>query len=93
MERGEIHALVTQIMGQADTLEVRVESPFGHGVVGQRGENFLWDFFAACEVDDLYISVINRAAEQQNLEIWRLTVAVYAAFHEVDIGIGFQVQR
>ena len=92
MERIKAEALVPQVSGQADALEVRIKRPLENRVIGQRVEDVIRDLFSAGEVDDLHRAAVYAVAEQDDLEGGRFGVLVDAAFAEIDVAERLQIQ-
>ena len=69
VEGVEQYPQIRQITGQADTLEVGVESPFDDIVIGQSVQYLLRDLLTVGNVYDSYITAIHGIAEKQDSEV------------------------
>ena len=94
MPGGRIEILsgrASEIAGQAHTLELRVECPFGHGRVGQRRVDIGGECFSGSQIHDLHRRTVRRVAEKQHLKVRGFGVAVHTALGEVLGGEGLNI--
>ena len=82
---------VSEITGQAHTLELCIERPFGHGGVGQRRADIGGKCFSGSQIHNLHRSTVRRIAEKQHLEVRGFGIAVHTAFGEVLGGEGLNI--
>lgn len=83
--------MVSEIAGQAHTLELCVECPFGHGGIGQRGADIGRKRFSGSQIHDSHRSAVSRVAEKQDLKVRSFGVAVNPAFCEVYTAIALNI--
>ena len=83
---------VSEITGQAHTLELCIERPFGHGGIGQRRADIGGKYFSGSQIHDLHRRTVRRVAEKQHFKVRGFGIAVHAAFCQIFRRIGFQVQ-
>ena len=70
---------VPQVARKAHALELGVVGHFDNIGIFQRRNYFFWKRFTAGKVNSLYRLIVEGIGEQQNLEIRRIAVAIYAA--------------
>ena len=77
--------------GKADPLEGRIVGPLDDGIVREGFDNFLRHGVAGGQViyDDL--AAVHGYAEKQDFKIRGLSVFIHAAFFQINIGKGLQV--
>ena len=82
---------VSEITGQAHTLELCVECPFCNSRGGQRSADIGGKCFSGSQVNDPHRRTVCRVAEKQHLKVRGFGIAINPAFGEVYAAIALNI--
>ena len=73
----------TKVAGETNSLKVGIVCDFYNILIRQRRPDIIRQFFSPCQIDDLYLSSINRIAEEEDFKVLRLGIFVNTALPQV----------
>ena len=74
---------MSQILSQANSLELRVVGKLQHFRVRQAMNDLLRDLLAGCQIDDLYLSHVHGIAKEQDLKVRAVRIPIHTCLRKV----------